>query len=820
MSATPTRLRRVRRYAAIGAIAIVAVVALTFLGLATSPGRNLLAGIIERVARVDGISITITNLSGWPPFRFGAEKIVIADVDGPFAQIDNLSGGLRAGLLLTGGIEIDSIAAERVSIARRPKPPPDQPASDPIALSIDKLSLPRVELGEQLVGRAVVLAVDGAYRSRTNGLISASIDAKRTDDKTGSARVRIERADRHAPLLLDAGVEEAADGILIGLLGRESGPAYRLTTKTEARGDALEGSVLLASSGTARFDGSFTLAPTATTKRLTAKGRGDVGELLPPDLTGLLSGPIDAAIDIEWGGATKSALPRIVVREGTITSTAVRAKASGTLDDTQSNLVLEVDVARADRKPIAIPGMTQPARFEHVTLTGHAAPANGVVRFELAGSVAGLALADTTIARTELSLTLSSSGRDPFAGGKITYALRISPDAIQMPAMRLASSPGAPLTLAADGTFDTSTSIVVTKVSVALGAARATFDGELSRSDVKGKAIAQVPELRVLAPLIGRTVSGALDVTADGTFFSAAGIRLKVDATGTGVDPGNPALARVFAGKSKIGTTLVRNAAGALSLSDLVVDAPGLKAKGSATIAAATIEAQLDGRLPDLSVFARDIEGGAQFALKASGARNAPTIDSTIKVERGKVYGKEVEAVAASLVGKPAANGWAGHLKLGGRYAGKRIEGDVDAAYEQASGVFNLSKIDVAAGDNRVRGALRRSPQGVLAGALDVTAPDLATLVALALIEASGSGNAKVTFAGAGAGQSLAIVFNGSKIKYQDIAVGTAEGTVDIDDVFGTPRVRGTVAATAVNAGALRLDTAKIGATVAGNATR
>ena len=96
MSATPTRVRRLTRYAAAGAIAIAALIALILLGLATSPGRNLLATIIERVVTANGISITITNLSGWPPFRFGAEKIVIADVDGPFAEIDNLSGGRAA----------------------------------------------------------------------------------------------------------------------------------------------------------------------------------------------------------------------------------------------------------------------------------------------------------------------------------------------------------------------------------------------------------------------------------------------------------------------------------------------------------------------------------------------------------------------------------------------------------------------------------------------------------------------------------------------------------------------------------------------------
>jgi len=820
-SVTPRRPRRALRFVLIACAVLVSIVALLVLSLATAPGRNMLAGIIERAAQGSGVSVAITRLSGWPPFHFGADKIVVGDKDGPFAEVDNLDVSLRFAPLLTGTVVLDSIAAERVAVARQPQlPPDDDDKNRAISLRIDKLALARVELGEALIGRAAVLSVNGSYAGTANGGLSANIDANRIDGAAGTVHAIVSRANADAQFALDASVEEAADGLLVGLLGRDSGPAYSIKAKTEPKDRGIEGTVSLASTGAAQFAGTFTLAPAGAAQRLVAKGDGDLGELMPPAYADLLTGPIHVAIDADWNAVQGSSLPRVVIREGTVRTASVRAEAAGTLDDNASNLTLKVDVQKPGGGAIRIPGLPPPSQIGRVSLTGSAAPVNGVMRAELSGRVNGLVLADTTVPRADLSLTLTSAGADPLAGGQLPFALRIDVDSIATPQGRIAASEGAPLSLVADGTFNTAKAAAVVHAKLAAAGAQVAFDGDVAAAAARGTLVAHAADLRTFAQLAGRPLAGTLDATAKGTLFSAKGTELAVDINGSGLNAGDPTLARLLAGDTKLKFALARNSAGALTISDLALNGTRLQATGKATLAGSKIDATLAGSLNDLSVLAKDTAGALQFKVQAAGAMATPTLDATLKVDRGRLLGKPIEGFSAQLQGKPVANGWTGQLSLAGRYSGKRITGGADAALDPASNKLALPRVEVMVGENRLSGALQRTAQGILTGTLELAAPDITTLAALALVEVDGAANARVLLSGAGKNQQVAVKFTAKNIKVQTVTAGTAKGEVNIDDAFGKPRIRGEVDVAALNIGEQRLDRAHVTASVAGDTTR
>ena len=135
-----TSRRRVWRAALLFVAVVVALAVLLLGGLATQPGRNLLASVIERNVDASGIRVAITNLGGWPPFRIGADRIVLLDRDGPFAEIDKLEASVRAGALLRGAIVLDSVAADRVAVMRRPLVQPKDEETAPGEL---ELPIPR-----------------------------------------------------------------------------------------------------------------------------------------------------------------------------------------------------------------------------------------------------------------------------------------------------------------------------------------------------------------------------------------------------------------------------------------------------------------------------------------------------------------------------------------------------------------------------------------------------------------------------------------------------------------------------------------------------
>ena len=189
-------MRRALRYAGFAIVGLIALVGLLLVLLATPPGRAILAGIVERAASTNGLTVSIGSLTGWPPFAFGADKIVASDAKGVFAEIDGLEIDLDVGALLTANIAFDAIGADRISFVRTPEleggdttvvaDESDSGGGGLFPISVDRLAVARLELGEALIGHPAALAVDGAFALRADGGIHADLKANRLDNAVGS----------------------------------------------------------------------------------------------------------------------------------------------------------------------------------------------------------------------------------------------------------------------------------------------------------------------------------------------------------------------------------------------------------------------------------------------------------------------------------------------------------------------------------------------------------------------------------------------------------------------------------------------------------
>jgi translocation and assembly module TamB len=127
------------------------------------------------------LTVSLTNLSGWPPFWLGAERVVLADADGPFAEIDNLAIDVKFLPLITGSIALDSIAADRVAIHRQPNLPGGGGEEALLPFAAERVSVANLELGADLAGRPAVLALEGAATVTAAGGIAARLLAERIE---------------------------------------------------------------------------------------------------------------------------------------------------------------------------------------------------------------------------------------------------------------------------------------------------------------------------------------------------------------------------------------------------------------------------------------------------------------------------------------------------------------------------------------------------------------------------------------------------------------------------------------------------------------
>ncbi len=811
------RLRRILGYSI---LTVVAALVLVLVGLATPPGRSLVAGMIVRAGASAGVAVSIDSLTGWLPFSLGADRIVLADADGPFAEIEGLSVDIHTTALLVGSLSLDAITAERIALLRQPHLPASGGSKGALLpFAARAVTVARLELGEALAGRPAVLTLTGSLISGADGSLAAKVDARRIDGGTATLAATLARTDDKTPLTASVALQESADGILLGLMGRQSGPAYALDARLTTRGDALAGDLSLKSAGAAHFAGRFLLSPAGDGTRLTLTGNGNLAELVPPDYAGLVAGPIDVAVDAEWGSVTAGSPPRIVLHQGRIVTDSVHASASGTLGGNATDLALRVNIANPNGGTVALPFLGAGAGMQSLSLTGKGAPSGDTVRLDLVGHVAGMRMADISIPGVGLSFAVEAQRDDPLSDGTLPFGLRVEADAVDTPTGRLVSRADAPLLLTADGTFDRTTGTAETQARLAVAGGTLAFSGTAAAGAVKGRASASFADLTALSPLAGRTLAGAINATADGT-LSGSQAAFTLSGTATNLEPGDARLARLLAGATKFAAKVRTEAASGIAVSDLAVDGAGVSARGSATFGAGTIEASLNGSLVDLGRLAEQSTGAATFTLHASGAAARPDLEATIDAADGRLLDQPIHNARIALKGAPTDGGWQATLSLDGSLASRPLSGTATATLARDSGRLAFPKMDLSIGGNRITGAIESTTAGLLTGSLTLDAPDLATLAALALIPASGTGQASVRLEPDGDSQSVAIAFKGNDITWQGVAVGAITGTATVADAFAIPKVRGDATASAITAGGRRLDTVKATATVEGGATR
>ena len=217
---THPRLRIVFRI--IVAAFILVLAALCF--LVTSPGLGLAAKAAGAlVSSFSPFSLHLHDVSGTLPFRLHVGRLELLDRAGPWLTLDDLSMRLQSRDLLHGALRLAELNIASLRVERRPIkekrfriPPIPGLAHYPLLAqgSVDRLSL-----GESVLGRPVILKVEGSIDTSGSGAgRKVLLRASRLDGKRGTLDVSYVQTDA-APAV---GVTLDDADILPHLLGLQS----------------------------------------------------------------------------------------------------------------------------------------------------------------------------------------------------------------------------------------------------------------------------------------------------------------------------------------------------------------------------------------------------------------------------------------------------------------------------------------------------------------------------------------------------------------------------------------------------------------------
>lgn len=712
-STLATRLARFAGFAAAG-IAILAVVLLLIAGF-SSFGARLLADTVSALASNQDRTVSISAPEGLLSGHLRVESITVGDREGPYAAIDHLVVDWSPLSLLRGTFHAEHIAAEKITVARKPILPDekdDKPFSLPLALEIEKIDAPLIELGEALLGERFALSANGALEAHSDA-INLTLDASNRDQTDARASAALVYAPTENRLQVEASLSEPKGGLLTRLAKLPENPSVEL---------ALNGSGPLSDwkgrlSGT--VDGKPVLALDAAHRlsgenhAVTVQGGGQLAELLPPALRPLFAGSTWIA-----AAATFSDAGRIDIQTGRITNAALDLDSHGAFDPAGGTNDLVVNLK----------GTNGPVDLRAALEDGEARLLVDQARLSLTGP--------TTAAHLELTASIVSAALPQ--GGLSGIDVNAKSDALD-----LAAAKG--------------------RIDAILTASAASFTDENLARLIRAPIKITLP-LTLNGDSVTVTAAGLESASVGATLNATLGLAdqsmdgdIKLFALPSVLPPGlAEKLNQTIAVEAKIATQK-----GDIRIDNLKLRSELLEADGSLSLVNDELQTALTGRLPDLGLVAQEASGTSTFTLSAKGPLQALAFKANVLTDEAVLAGKPVRNLMLNAEGSTDKAAPSANVTLEGFVDGQPVKGSaLLAATAQGS---QIPKLVLDAGPNRLTGNLRLTRDFLPAeGTVSFDFPDVSLLAALAGQKAEGSINGDMALATRNGTTSLEAKASGS----------------------------------------------------------
>ena len=612
-------------------IAAVAIGLSPMAAPAQEDDRSYLVALLEDNLSDAGRKVTITGFEGALSSVATLDEMTIADADGVWITLRDVSLDWSRSDLLAGEITVNALTAGEIIVDRAPVTDADgMPAVEgaafslpelPVSVRIGRVAADRIFLGEAILGETVEGRLEAAL-SLIGGEGEIAIDLERLDDgPDGRITLNAAYANASGLLTLNLDAAEAADGIVVRLLSVPGAPSAALTVDGSGPLDDFTAKVALITDGQPRLTGQVELL-----------GKEDGARGFSADLSGDLA-PVFWPAYREFLGdsltltAQGASLPdgRFDLTRFALSSGAL--KASGNLnlapDGLPEKFSMNVAIAGDEGKLLLLPLTTEvPTRLvsARLNLGFDAADSDA---WTLGGLIMGLDRADFTAQ----SLSLSGGGniaRDA-AGRKVSADLSFIGFGLMPTDAALATAIGTSATgrLTAqwvEGSGQTGISELSLTGEDYSFAARGAVQGLDTGFAIDGAGQGQWADLSRLSDLTGLPLGGSADMTVSGkTSALGEAFDLRFSVAGDDLRMGLAEVDSLLVGRSTVAGQIARDAAGT-RLTDIAVAAGDLTGTLNGTLTSDAVSINADVSLPDLGALGPTYRGSLSGQLAYIGS--------------------------------------------------------------------------------------------------------------------------------------------------------------------------------------------------------
>lgn len=603
--------------------------------------RGYLTGLLEDNLSGAGRQVIIEGFRGALSSRATMDKMTIADSQGIWLTLNNVTLDWNRAALLRGRVSVNELSADEIIVERAPvsetssAPSPEAKTFSlpelPVSVQIGKLSAPRIELGETLLGEPLEGRLE-ASASLAGGEGQVALTLERTDDgPDGRVQLSGSYANASRQLVLDLGVAEGSGGIASRLMGLPGTPAVELAIKGSGPIDNFTATVALTSDNQPRLAGAVSLrAAQDGSQGFAIDLGGDLAPLFLPEYAAFFGSDVKL---VASGARTAAGVTELQALDLKTQALNVQGSAAIASDGMPEKLDLTIQMGMPDGSAVLLPTSGDEVFVDRADLTLSFDSANDA-GWRANGHLLGLK--QSTLGADKIEFAGSGRILRAPTGNVVGGTLRYGVHELAMTDPALAQAAGRWLNghvlfqwqQGGDGLRLPDIVIRGDGFRAQGGVTLAGLDSDLT---LRVRATADVDSMARFSAIAGRPLAGSGRITANGSGSPLTGaFDGDVEVTGTDLAAGIAEVDNLLKGRSTVVVSVRRDAAGTV-LRQLNVQAQSLSLTGKGTVATAGSDIGADLEFRDLSALGPQYKGALSARLHVEGtAENATlTLDGT-----------------------------------------------------------------------------------------------------------------------------------------------------------------------------------------------
>ncbi|APG48187.1 translocation/assembly module TamB domain-containing protein [Phaeobacter porticola] len=601
----------------------------------SSEAGGLLVDFLEDTLSGDSRAIRVTGLEGALSSQATLEKLTVADSDGIWLTIEGAELDWNRLGLLRGAFSVNTLKADRIHIERAPAAPledPNLPTPEaapfqlpelPVSITLGEIKVGRLTLGQDLVGVAAVLSLDGSL-SLANGTLDSALQIARLDRDSDTLTLAAGFANETGNITVDMLLKEDDGGLVSTALDLPGGPDIELALQGNGPVNDFKAELALQTDGSQRLGGTLVLAATEAAPTDPADGSRPIG--FRADLTGDITELVEPVYQPFFGpdmqarlrGQTR-ATGGVVIEDLALSTQALDL--SGQLQMAAGGLLESADLTADITPPLGQEAVVLPVAGGSTTVTDlslHVQKPTGS-NWTVTAVMKRLNNPALRISRAELDMTGTLDQNRGFAlDGQIAAALTgfVPTD----PA--LAEALGAAITFDGQVTTDGPGALRVTDMLL-LGTdygatGELTVEGLESGLRVAADIEANAQNLARFSTLAGRPLAGRMTATAAGSATPLSGaFDINLSMLGEDLSAGLKPVDDLIGGTTSLALKAARDESG-LRIDRFALDGKAMSAKANGQLGSTRGQLSLEATLKQLEKILPQAPGALEFSANVT----------------------------------------------------------------------------------------------------------------------------------------------------------------------------------------------------------